>query len=198
MFGQHLCAPYQDQDGRRRLTAAVVRGALAAGDRVMYMTPGPHDEALALLEAGGIETGRPLRGGQLLVPSFDEVFGDLATADLATLAQLGPWRPSGRRSASRWRRDSPACGSPARWAATPGQHGRWTELVRWERMVSQMLGEVGIAAICQYDQRQLDEPAIATIAAEHIGVATTGQRLPLALFIASARRRCCGSRANST
>jgi hypothetical protein len=47
-------------------------------------------------------------------------------------------------------------------------------------MVSQMLGEVGSAAICQYDQRQLDEPATAIIAAEHSGVATSGQRLPLA------------------
>ena len=29
--GQHLCALYQDQDEHRRLTAAVIRGALAAG-----------------------------------------------------------------------------------------------------------------------------------------------------------------------
>ncbi len=50
----------------------------------MYLTAGSGDGALALLEAGGIETSPPLRGGQLLVPSFDEVFGDLAPADPAS------------------------------------------------------------------------------------------------------------------
>ena len=53
-------------------------------------------------------------------------------------------------------------------------------------MVSRLLGDVGIAVICQYDQRQLDAPAVATIAAEHSGVVTDGPGPPLALFIASA------------
>ena len=178
--GQHLCALYQNQDERRRLTAAVIRGALAAGDRVIYVTPGPRDVALALLEAGGVETGRPLSGGQLLVHSFAEIYGDLASMDLAQLVATG------RAALSQ----SLAAGFPglritgemggSLWAA-----GSLEGLVRWERMVSQMLGELGIAAVCQYDQRQLDEPATAVIAAEHSGVATNGHRLPLALFIAS-------------
>ena len=67
------------------MTAACVRGGLAAGDRVMYVAPGPPEVALALLEAGGIETGRPLSGGQLLVRSFAETYGDPATLDLPRL-----------------------------------------------------------------------------------------------------------------
>ena len=178
--GQHLCALYQNQDERRRLTAAVIRGALAAGDRVIYVTPGPSDVALALLEAGGIETGRPMRGGQLLVHSFGEIYGDLASTDLAQL--VATFRAALSQSLAagfpglRLTGEMGGCSWPA---------GSLEGLVRWERMVSQMLGEVGIAAICQYDQRQLDEPATAVIAAEHSGVATNGQRLPLALFIAS-------------
>ncbi|HZC62213.1 MAG TPA: MEDS domain-containing protein [Streptosporangiaceae bacterium] len=178
--GQHLCALYQNQDERRRLTAAVIRGALAAGDRVIYVTPGPSDVALALLEAGGIETGRPVRGGQLLVHSFGEIYGDLASTDLAQL--VATFRAALSQSLAagfpglRITGEMGGCSWPA---------GSLEGLVRWERMVSQMLGEVGIAAICQYDQRQLDEPATTVIAAEHSGVATNGQRLPLALFIAS-------------
>ena len=159
----------------------MIRGALAAGDRVIYVTPGPYDVALALLEAGGIETRRPLSGGQLLVCTFGEIYGDLARPDVA---QLG----------ARFRAalsQSLAAGFPGlritgEMGGSPWPAGSLEELVRWERMVSQMLGEVGIAAICQYDQRQLDEPATAIIAAEHTGMATNGQRLPLALFIASA------------
>ncbi len=179
--GQHLCALYQDQDDHRRLAAAVIRGALAAGDRVIYVTPGPYDLALALLEAGGVETGPPVRGGQLLVHSFGEIYGDLASTDLAQL--VATFRAALSQSLAAGfpgLRITGEMGSPS-WPA-----GSLEGLVRWERMVSQMLGEVGIAAICQYDQRQLDEPATAIISAEHSGVATNGQRLPLALFIACA------------
>ena len=179
--GQHLCALYQNQDERRRLTAAVIRGALAAGDRVIYVTPGPSDAALALLEAGGIQTGRPVRGGQLLVHSFGEIYGDLARADLAQL--VATFRAALSQSLAA---GFPGLRITGEMGGSPWPAGSLEELVRWERMVSQMLGEVGIAAICQYDQRQLDEPATAVIAAEHSGVATNGRRLPLALFIASA------------
>ena len=179
--GQHLCALYQDQDERRLLTAAVIRGALAAGDRVIYVTPGPYDVALALLEAGGIETGRPLRGGQLLVHSFGEVYGDLATTDLAQL--VATFRVALSQSLAA---GFPGLRVTGEMGGSPWSAGSLEGLVRWERLVSRMLGEVGIAAICQYDQRQLDEPAAAIIAAEHSGVATNGQPMPLALFIASA------------
>jgi anti-anti-sigma factor len=179
--GQHLCALYQDQDERQRLTAAVVRGALAAGDRVMYMAPGPQDGPLALLEAGGIETGRPLRGGQLLVHSFREIYGDLATMDLARLVAAFRLALSQSLAAG-----FPGLRITGEMGGHPGPAGSLDRLMRWERMMSQMLDEVGIAAICQYDQRQLDEPTAAMIAAEHTGVAAGGQRPPLALFIASA------------
>lgn len=180
MSGQHLCALYQDQDERRQLTADVVRGALGAGDRVMYVGPGPLDVTLALLEAGGIETGRPLRGGQLLLPSFGEVYGDPATTDLARLVTTFRLALSQSLAAG-----FPGLRITGEMGGQPWPAGSLDGLVRWERMVSRMLGEVGIAAICQYDQRQLDEPATALIAAEHSGVATGGQQLPLALFIAS-------------
>jgi MEDS: MEthanogen/methylotroph, DcmR Sensory domain/STAS domain len=180
--GQHLCALYQDQDERQRLTAAVVRGALAAGDRIVYLAPGPQDGALALLEAGGIETGRPLRGGQLLVHSFGEVYGDPATMDLARLVAAFRLALSQSLAAG-----FPGLRITGEMGGHPGPDRSLERLVHWERMMSQMLAEVGIAAICQYDQRQLDKPAAATIAAEHTGVATGGQRPPpLALFIASA------------
>jgi anti-anti-sigma factor len=179
--GQHLCAVYQDQDERRRLAAAVVRDALAAGDRVMYMAPGPPDGALALLEAGGIETGRPLRGGQLLVHSFGEVYGNPATMDLARL--VAAFRVALSQSLAA---GFPGLRITGEMGGRSGPAGSLERLVRWERMMSQMLGEVGIGAICQYDQRQLDGPAAAIIAAEHTGVATGGQRPPPALFIASA------------
>lgn len=178
--GQHLCALYQGPDDRRRLAAAVIRGALAAGDRVIYVTPGPPDVALALLETGGIETGRPLRGGQLVVRSFGAIYGDLASADLAQLVSTFREALSQSRAAG-----FPGLRITGEMGGSLWPAGSLEGLVRWERLVSQMLGEVGIAAICQYDQRQLDEPAAATIAAEHSGVATNGQRLPLALFIAS-------------
>ncbi len=137
--------------------------------------------ALALLEAGGIETGPPARGGQLLVHSFGEIYGDLARADLAQLVATFQAALSQSLAAG-----FPGLRITGEMGGSPGAAGSLEGLVRWERMVSQMLGEVGIAAICQYDQRQLGEPATSLIAAEHSGVATSGQGLPLAQFIASA------------
>jgi anti-anti-sigma factor len=148
---------------------------------VIYVTPGPYDVALALLEAGGIETGRPLSGGQLLVHSFGDIYGDLARTDLAQL--VATFRAALSQSLAA---GFPGLRITGEMGGSPWPSGSLEGLVRWERMVSQILGEVGIAAICQYDQRQLDEPATAIIAAEHGGVATNGQLLPLALFIASA------------
>jgi anti-anti-sigma factor len=179
--GQHLCALYQDQDERRQVSAAVVRGALAAGDRVMYVVPGPPELALALLEAGGIETGRPLRGGQLLVHSFGEVYGDPPALDLTQLVATFRLALSQSLAAG-----FPGLRITGEMGARAWPAGSLEQLLLWERLVSRMLGEVGIAAICQYDRRQLDEPAAALIAAEHSGVVTGGLGPPLALFIASA------------
>jgi anti-anti-sigma factor len=159
----------------------VIRGALAAGDRVMYVAPERPEMALALLEAGGIETGRPLRGGQLLVRTCGEVYGDPVTTDLARLVDTFRVALSQSLAAG-----FPGLRITGEMSGQPWPAGSLEWLARWERMVSQMLGEVGIAAICQYDQRQLDEPAAAIIAAEHSGMAASGQTLPLALFIASA------------
>ena len=147
----------------------------------MYVTAGSGERALALLEAGGIETGRPLRGGQLLVPSFGEVFGDLATADLARL--VATFRMALNQSEAA---GFPGLRITGEMAGYPWPSGALDGLVRWERLVSQLLGDVGVAVICQYDQRQLDAPAAATITAEHTGVVTDRQGPPLALFIASA------------
>ena len=179
--GQHLCALYQDQDERRDMTAAVVRGGLAAGDRVMYVVPGPPEVALALLEAGGIETGRPLSGGQLLVRSFGEIYGDPDTMDLARLVAIFRAALSQSLAAG-----FPGLRITGEMGGDPWLPGSLEQLIRWERLVSRMLGEVGIGATCQYDQRRLDQVAAAIIAAEHSAVATRGQQLPLALFISSA------------
>ena len=179
--GQHLCALYQDQDERREVTAAVVRGGLAAGDRVMYVASGTPEGALALLEAGGIETGRPLSGGQLLVHSFGEIYGDPATLDLARL--VATFRVALSKSLAA---GFPGLRITGEMGGDPWPPGSLNQLIRWERLVSRMLGEVGIAATCQYDRRQLDQAAAAIIAAEHSAVATRGQQPPLALFIASA------------
>ena len=192
--GQHLCALYQDQDERREVTAAVVRGGLAAGDRVMYVAPGPPEVALALLEAGGIETGRPLSGGQLLVHSFGEIYGDPATLDLARL--VATFRVALSQSLAA---GFPGLRITGEMGADPWPPGSLNQLIRWERLVSRMLGEVGIAATCQYDQRQLDQAAAAIIAAEHSAVATRGQQLRRwRCSSPRPRPRCCGSRASST
>ncbi len=178
--GQHLCVLYQDQDERRDMTAAVVRGGLAAGDRVMYVVPGPPKMALALLEAGGIETGRPLSGGQLLVHSFGEIYGDPDAMDLTRLVAIFRAALSQSLAAG-----FPGLRITGEMGGDPWPPGSLEELIRWERMVSGTLGEVGVGVSCQYDQRQLDQAA-AIIAAEHSAVATRGQQLPLALFISSA------------
>jgi hypothetical protein len=115
----------------------------------------------------------------LLVHSFGEIYGDLASTGLAQLVATF------RRASQSLAAGFPGLRLTGEMGGSSWPAGSLEGLVRWERMVSQMLGEVGIAAICQYDQRQLDEPATAVIAAEHSGVATNGQRLPLALFIAS-------------
>ena len=139
--GQHLCALYQDQDERREVTAAVVRGGLAAGDRVRYVAPGPPEGALALLEAGGIETGRPLSGGQLLVHSFGEIYGDPATLDLARL--VATFRAALSQSLAA---GVPGLRITGEMGSDPWPPRSLNQLIRWERPVSRMLGEVGIAA----------------------------------------------------
>lgn len=146
----------------------------------MYVAPGPQDVALAWLEAAGIETGLPLDGGQLLVHSFTDLYGDPSSMDLARM--LVTFRVALRESVAA---GFPGLRITGEMSGYPWPAGSLDQLVRWERMVSQMLGEVGVAVICQYDQGQLGEPAAAVIAAEHSGLAASGPRLPLALFLAS-------------
>jgi anti-anti-sigma regulatory factor len=179
--GEHLCSYHGTDDEQRRLVTAFVGSALGAGDRVVYVANQRGPDAIAgLMEGGGVDADGSLRTGQLLIRDFAAVYGSPDETDVD--AVLAGYRSEADRSR--------ADGYPGlRVAVEMGDFvaalGSVDAVLRWEHSVTPMLDEVGIVAMCQYDQRLVDARAWARIAAVHPVVATDDGTVPLATFIAT-------------
>ena len=136
---------------------------------------------------------RPLDPATADLATTERTTADLATADLARLVATFRMALSQSLAAG-----FPGLRITGEMAGYPWPSGALAGLAGWERMMSRMLGDVGVAVICQYDRRQLDAPAAAIIAAEHSGVVTDRHGPPRRCSSPPPRRRRCGSRANST
>ena len=176
--GEHLCSFDGRADERRRVATAFVAGALAAGDRVMYVSSG-QDACLAdgLLPEAGTDVGEAIRSGQLTV---------------LDLAAVGGSPPDSAQVTARYREEadrSRAAGFPGLriavdMAGIVAALGSVEDVARWEKIVDQTFADADITALCQYDGRLVDEAARGRIAGEHAAVAVDDGSAPLATFMA--------------
>jgi anti-anti-sigma regulatory factor len=155
--------------------------ALAAGDRILYVTAGSDTAAIGrMLAAGGVDAGEPLTGGQLLVSDLAGLGGSPDGIDLAGV--LAAYRAEAVRSR--------AAGFPGLRIAVEMSDlvavlGSAEAVVRWEGMAGGIFDEMGITALCQYDAGWFDAPDRADITAVHGAVGVDDGTMPMATFVAT-------------
>lgn len=179
--GEHVCCLYRDDHERQRVAGGFARQALAAGERLIYISRDRTiPQAVSLLEGEGVATDLPRHSGQLVMVDFDEVYGPLeAAGPAAVVTQF-------RRAAETCRADGfPGLRVATEMGDVASTLGPFEHLLRWERTTSRAQGEMGITTICQYDNSKLAPSQAKLLAAEHTSVATSGAPPPLASFLAT-------------
>lgn len=177
--GVHLCAFYRSPEELDGVARTFVRAAIAAGDQVLYVasvrSPGMVVEAL---ESQGVDAGRVIATGQLMVASFDDVYRRGHGLDPAELAS--GFREAGGRARGE--------GFPALRVAT--EMGEFSELaggiehlLEWEGIATALQAEEGISSVCQYDFNRLSEKEVSLIEAKHAGLSPPNAPAPLANFL---------------
>lgn len=176
--GTHLCAFYRSRAELDRVARTFVRAALAAGDQVLYVASVREPEAVVeALEARDVEASRAMAGGQLIVQSFDDVYGRAGRLDFGELAE-------GFREAGRGAR---AEGFPGlRVAAEMGEFakvvGSTDRLLEWERTATTLQTEEGITSVCGYDAKGFSAGEVSLIEGQHAGRSPLEAPIPLASF----------------
>ena len=177
--GTHLCAFYRSAEELDGVARTFVRAALAAGDRVLYVasvrSPSVVVEAL---QSRGIDAAGGIASGQLIVESFDDVYGRAGGLDFGELA-------TGFRAAGRLARSE---GFPAlRVAAEMGEFaelaGGIERLLEWEGIATTLQAEEGITSVCQYDFNGLSEEEVSLVQGQHAGLSPLDASAPLANFV---------------
>lgn len=177
--GTHLCAFPHDTDEMTRIAATFIGHGLAAGDQLLYVTNDEHAEAVLAALPDDVRAQDALSSGQLLVSSFAEAYGTRRPDDLGTVAE-------GFRAAAEQSRKHgfPALRVAAQMDDLAPLLGSADDVIRWERMCTEMQRELGISSVCLYDASSLDEDYMSLIAHEHAGLAPEVAESPLARFLA--------------
>lgn len=177
--GAHLCAFYRSPEELDGVARTFVRAALADGDRVLYVASvRSPNRVVEALESRGIDAGRRIASGQLIVESFDDVYRQDGGLDFGELA-------SGFRAAGRQAR---AEGFPAlRVAAEMGEFaevaGGIERLLEWEGISTVLQAEEGITSVCQYDFSGFSEEEVSLVQGKHAGLSPLDAPAPLANFV---------------
>ncbi|MGN6131677.1 MAG: MEDS domain-containing protein [Nocardioidaceae bacterium] len=179
--GVHLCRFYEDERDLARGAAAFVGCGLAAGHRVLYVTNDRATEKVeASLQVHGVPVERALAGGQLVVRSFQDVYGE----DLPRLEQV----ENDYRALNALATADGLTG--LRVAAEMGdavsRFGSLDHLLHWEALSSRWQRDTGVSTVCQYDRRRLASADMARVAATHTGQAPAHAVPPLAGFYVDA------------
>src|SRR4051812_42531571 len=164
-LGDHLCLTFDDDAARRTAAAVYVRAGLRADDRILYFGDEP-DRVLAGLGADGTAA---VASGQLRLAAPHDSY--LASGVFDPLATIDGWRTeAGQARADRYR-GLRAMGDMS-WAAPPipgADRPPW-----YEANVNRVSAEGAAMAVCLYDRRLFDGPALRRISGAHPGTVTPG------------------------
>jgi ABC-type transporter Mla MlaB component len=176
--GTHLCAVDQSSDALDRTAATFVGQGLSVGDQMLYV--GTHEQSARLLSQlpRDVHADEALETGQLLVRTFSEAYGTERPSDLGAVAD-------GFRAAAAESRKSgfPGLRVAARMDELAPLLGSVDEVVRWERMSTDLQREIRVSSVCLYDTAHLRGDQPARIAGAHQGVAPERVDSPIATFL---------------
>ena len=177
--GTHLCAFHRDDGRLTRIAATFVDRGLSCGDRVQYVASDEQADALLATLPERVHARDALATRQLLVSSFADAYGTGPTEDLGTVAD-------GVRSAAGQARKHgfPGLRVAARMDGMAALLGSAEDVLRWERLATDLQRELGVSSVCLYDSRRLDEEHRALVERVHAGLAPESADTPLASFLA--------------
>jgi len=156
--GTHLCLIYDSEDERREVVAKFVRDGLAGGERVAYFTDAEPETITRWLEEHGIDLPR---GDQ-----FD------VTPARGVYCPDGEFRPE--RMPSYWRAFHDEAGKLGFPAARATGETSWSRevpggdrIVEYEAHLNDVLADLPVTALCQYDVKRFDGATILDIMRVH-------------------------------
>jgi hypothetical protein len=177
--GTHLCAFHPSASTLDRVAATFVGMGLASGDRVMYVAAEGQAETLLDLLPAHLRGRDVVASGQLALTSFSDAYGTSRPEDLDVVAEAF-------RAAAASSRASGFAGLrvAARMDGLAGLLGSADEVIRWERISTDLQRELRVSSVCLYDSTRIDPAPAALIAEAHAGSAPADAQTPIASFLA--------------
>jgi hypothetical protein len=164
--GTHLCLIYDDERERREVVAKFVEEGLSGGERVAYFTDAEPVAIRTWLEEHGLELPEP--------PAFS-----LSPAR-SVYCPDGEFRPE--RMPPYWRAfhaEATGLGFPAARATGETSWSREVpggeRIVEYEAHLNEVLAELPVTALCQYDVKRFDGATIFDILRVHPLMLVGGQ-----------------------
>lgn len=174
--GTHLCRFHADRADLAGGAVTFVAGALEAGDRMLYLASERGcDETRASLEEAGVDAGRALAAGQLVLRHSSEVYvegsgsEEMADAFRAMRDRASADGLAGLRVA-------------AEMGDAVARFGSLPDLLAWEATAARLHAETGIISVCQYARQALSKEEAGLVAAQHDGAAPTSAPPAMACF----------------
>jgi hypothetical protein len=177
--GTHLCAFHPSARTLDRVAATFVAFGLAAGDRTMYVAGERDAETLLDLLPPHVPGREAVASGQLVLMSFSDAYGTSRPEDLGAVADGFRDLAEGSRSSG-----FPGLRVAARMDELAGLLGSADEVVRWERVSTDLQREIRVSSVCLYDSTRIDPAPAALIADAHAGSSPTDAQPPIAAFLA--------------
>ena len=173
--GTHVCLIYDDEAERREVVAAFAREGLTAGERVAYFTDAAPAGIRDWLTALGVELPEP--------PQFT------VTAARDVYCPDGEFRPE--RMPPFWHRfhdEATAQGFPGARATGETSWSREVpggeRIVEYEAQLNNVLAEIPVTALCQYDVHRFDGATILDILRVHPLMFIGGQMVRNPYYVA--------------
>jgi hypothetical protein len=156
--GTHVCLIYDNETERREVVAAFARDGLASGERVAYFTDAQPADIHAWLTERGVDLPEP--------PQFTvDPAGDVYFPDGEFVPERMPpfWH--------RFHEEATAGGFPAARATGETSWSRdvrgGERIVEYEARLNDVLAEIPVTALCQYDVHRFDGATILDILRVH-------------------------------
>jgi anti-anti-sigma regulatory factor len=158
----HACLTFGEPEELFDLTAAFVRDGLIAGLKVILLSDGTPEQAMARLARRGIAAGPAVARGQMTAPAWE---GSLLSGQAFAAYHAMKWL-NGQMAAHRGQ------GFPGlrvamdmSWALRPVTGVE--QLPQFEESVAAALGGTSVSVLCQYDRERFDPVTLASVAAFH-------------------------------
>lgn len=158
----HACLTFGDREEQFDLTAAFVRDGLAGGLKVMWLSDGDPEQALAALVRRGIAAGPAAAAGQMIAAAWE---GSVLSGHAFAAGRAMDWL-AGQMAACR-RQGFPGLriAVDMGWALRPVPG--LEQLPQFEKSVAATLAGSAVAMLCEYDRERFDPVTLATVAAFH-------------------------------